>query len=59
MGKKVAVEESKDTRGEGNEGDIDNSNNIDSTKDIESEGNRDMPRNPWDLPYGPCKLRGG
>jgi hypothetical protein len=59
MGKEIIVEESKDTRGEGDEEDIDNSSNIGSTEDIESEGDRDVPRNPWDLPYGPRKLRGG
>ena len=59
MGKEVAVEEGEDTRGERNEGDIDNSSNIGSTEDIESKGDRDVPRNLWDLPYGPCKLRGG
>jgi hypothetical protein len=46
MGKKVIVEEGEDTREEGNKGDIDNSSNIGSTEDIESEGDRDMPRNP-------------
>ena len=59
MGKEVIVEEGEDTRGEGDKGDIDNSSNIGSTEDIESEGDRDVPRNPWDLPYGPRKLRGG
>jgi hypothetical protein len=59
MGKEVIVEKSKDTRGEGDEGDIDNSSNLGSTEDIESEGDGDMPRNLWDLPYGPRKLRGG
>jgi hypothetical protein len=59
MGKKVIVEEGEDTRGEGNKEDIDNSSNIGSTENIESEGDRDIPYNPWDLPYGPRKLRGG
>ena len=46
MGKKIAVEEGEDTGGEGDEGDIDNSSNIGSTEDIESEGDGDMPCNP-------------
>jgi hypothetical protein len=59
MGKEVLVEESEDTRGEEDKGNIDNSSNIGNTEDIESEGDGDVPRNPWDLPYGPRKLRGG
>ena len=59
MGKKVVAEEGEDTRGEGDEEDVDNSSNIGSTEDIESEGDGDVPRNPWDLPYGPRKLREG
>jgi hypothetical protein len=59
MGKEVIVEEGKDTGGEKNKGDIDNSSNIGSTENTESEGDGDMPRNPWNLPYGPRKLRGG
>jgi hypothetical protein len=59
MGKKVIAEEGEDTRGEGDKGDIDNSSNLGSTEDIESEGDGDVPRNPWDLPYGSRKLRGG
>ena len=59
MGKEIAVKEGEDTRGEGDKGDIDNSSNIGSTEDIESEGDGDVPCNPWDLPYGLRKLRGG
>jgi hypothetical protein len=59
MGKKVIAEKGKNTREEGDKGDIDNSSNLGNTEDIESEGDRDVPRNPWDLPYGPRKLRGG
>jgi hypothetical protein len=58
MGKKVIAEEGKNTRGEEDKGDIDNSSNIGSTEDIESKGDGDMPCNPWDLPYGLRKLRG-
>jgi hypothetical protein len=50
----VAEEEGEDTKG----GDTDISSNIGgSGEDTDSE--RDMPRNPWDLPYRPRKLRGG
>jgi hypothetical protein len=57
-GKEVAAEEEgEDTGGEEEEGDVDNSSDIGSTEDTDSEG--DVPRNPWDLPYGPRKLKGG
>ena len=51
MGKEVAVaEEGEDTGGEGDEGDIDNSSDIGSTEDIESEGDGDVPRTRSYLP---------
>jgi hypothetical protein len=54
----VAAEEGEDTEGGAeDEGDTDISSDIGSGEDTDSE--QDVPRNPWDLPYGPCKLKGG
>jgi hypothetical protein len=54
----VAEEEGEDTKGGAeDEGDTDNSSDIGSGGDTDSE--QDVPRNPWDLSYGPRKLRGG
>jgi hypothetical protein len=55
----AAEEEGEDTKGGvEDKGDIDISSNIrGSREDTDSE--RDIPYNPWDLPYRPRKLRGG
>jgi hypothetical protein len=54
----VAEEEGEDIEGGAeDEGDTDISSDIGSGKDTDSE--RDVPRNLWDLPYGLRKLRGG
>jgi hypothetical protein len=59
-GEEVAAEE----EGEDTEGGVEDEGDIDISSDIRGSGvdtdsERDVPRNPWDLPYRPRKLRGG
>ena len=59
-GEEVAAEE----EGENTEGGAEDEGDTDISSDIggsgeDTDSERDVPRNPWDLPYGPRKLRGG